>query len=137
MSIASVLTAIFSFLNSEFLGVATSFIMLIAFLTVIDLFTGIIAARNEGSKIESGKLSLTAIKFVMLFVWIVLAYHVNELLGQNSIIIGITTIPLVLIALREFISIGENIEKRFKTKPYIFELIEKMFDVIELKFLKK
>jgi hypothetical protein len=43
----------------------------------------------------------------------------------------------IILVLREYISIGENIEKRFGSKPYIFSLAEKLFDIIERKVIKK
>ena len=43
----------------------------------------------------------------------------------------------IILVLREYISIGENIEKRFGSKPYIFTLAEKLFDIIEKKLIKK
>ena len=44
---------------------------------------------------------------------------------------------LVLITLREFVSIGENIEKIWGTKPYLFALIDTVFIAMEKLFKKK
>ena len=137
ISISAIISAIVSFISGTFLGVAISFIIVIAGLTILDFITGVIAAKKKKLPIESGKVGLTAIKFLMLFIWIVLSYHINNILGANPIIIGITSIPLALLSLREFISIGENVEKIYGNKPYIFQLITKMFDLLEFKFLKK
>ena len=44
---------------------------------------------------------------------------------------------LILINLREFVSIGENIENIFGTKPYLFALIDTIFITMEKLFKKK
>ena len=44
---------------------------------------------------------------------------------------------LILINLREFVSIGENIEKIFGTKPYLFALIDTIFITMEKLFKEK
>ena len=40
-------------------------------------------------------------------------------------------------ALREYISIGENIKREYGKMPYIFTLAEKLFDFLQGKFFQK
>jgi len=142
-------------LNTSFLGVSTSFLILISVLFMVDFWTGVMASRfeelkaiREGNKKEaydkkfnSRKITFTFFKFLMLFLWIWLADIIGtkfeDLKYMNTTYEIITTIPLVLVTLREYISIGENIERRFNKSLYIFKLVEKIFEILEGKFFKK
>lgn len=142
-------------LNTNFLGVSTSFLILISFMFVFDFWTGVRASSFEqGKAIEAGneeeakdkkfnssKITFTFFKFIMLFLWIWLADSMGEKVEAfpifNTTYAIITTVPLILVTLREYISIGENIERKYGKKPYIFILVEKIFDALQLKFINK
>lgn len=142
-------------LNTDFLGVSTSLLILISVLFMVDFWTGVIASRSEelkaievgdkkeakDKKFNSRKITFTFFKFLMLFLWIWLADVIGtkfeDLNYMHTTYEVITTIPLVLVTLREYISIGENIERRFNKKLYIFTLVEKIFEILEGKFFKK
>ncbi len=53
------------------------------------------------------------------------------------ILSAVTSFPVFLVNLREFVSIGENIETIYGKKPYIFTLIDKLFTSMEKVFIKK
>jgi hypothetical protein len=135
------------FLNSSFLGISVSFGVLFIALIIIDLFTGIIASRHVNNEpIKSAKLALTFYKALMyaLFFWIlweikkIVSVQDNWMYIQGEhFVTFIRNFVFIILVLREYISIGENIEKRFGSKPYIFTLAEKLFDIIERKIIKK
>ena len=77
----------------------------------------------------------------MLFLWVWLAdsigdkiENVNSLKYLYDIII---IIPLILLSLREYVSIGENLERKYNKKPYLFSLADKIFKLLESDFLNK
>lgn len=113
---------------------------IVAFLSVLFMFadfvTGIIASRNKGEKIESGKWGVTIGKFFGLILYLCLAALLLAVMPSNYIILSIVFIPLILTILKEFISVGENIEKLYNKKPYLFTVIDRIFDILEMKFFK-
>ena len=153
ISFATLITGFQSFLKLELFGFSMLLIILLFVLVFADSFTGIIASRHNGDKIESGKLmySFYKILFAFLFFWLISELQ-NRLTGKIYIlkseyltsfyrtikeILDIINVAIfTLFCLREWISIGENIEKRFNKKPYIFGIVEKIFDLIETKLLK-
>ena len=153
ITLSAILELISKFVDSTFLGVGSTFLVLISMLFLVDFWCGIVASLHEHKisvlkgnelkekKLSSSKITLTFLKFIVLFFWMWIAAEINNIFKNSTflsdIISTITIVPLVLIALREFVSIGENIERRYGIKPYIFTLIEKMFDIIQLKFLEK
>lgn len=147
--------SIASFLGTSFLGVSTSFLLLISVMFIIDFITGSLASNHEYKeaikngnleeakvkKFQSKKVNFTFFKFIMLFLWIWLASSIQDkIIGisyLNTLYEVIAIVPLVLVVLREYISVGENFERRFGSKPYIFTLVEKIFEAIQFKFIKK
>lgn len=143
------------FLDLSFLGVSVSFLVLISFMFIVDFITGVMASKQEHKKaiedkdkdkiedkrFKSSKITFTFFKFTMLLMWIWLADNIATRIQDIKFVDQafniITTVPLILISLREYISIGENIERKYGKKPYIFDLAEKLFSVLEFKFLKK
>lgn len=134
------------FLNGSFLGIGISFLALFFLLVLLDFFTGVQAAKYKREPIVSGKLSYTFHKLLvyLLFFWLI--NEIYDLLnpysgfGKDQGVILLSLIRyfvFILLSLREFISIGENIEKRFGKKPGIFNIAEKIADLIELKIMKK
>jgi len=153
--ISIMIEAIASFLNTSFLGVSTSFLVLISCMFIIDFITGTLASNYEykkalkdnnidlakDKKITSAKITFTFFKFLMLFLWIWLASNIQDKIKDINYLSGfyevIVIVPLVLVTLREYISVGENFERRFGTKPYIFILVEKIFEALQFKFINK
>lgn len=127
--------------KGEFMGVSVAFLLLISLLYVWDFVTGVAASRSEGENVKSSKITYTIAKFLALGAWICISYQIQCSLGESQwvqfLVSAIATFPLVLMTLREFISIGENIERRHGNKPYIFRLVEKIFDAVEALLLKR
>lgn len=139
-------------LELEFLGKPAGLLILTSILFVCDFFSGVVASRYEAKnakteeelelkKFKSSRITFTFLKFLMLFLWIWLEESVSERIKDVEYLSNayelIRTIPIILIALREYVSIGENIQRRYKSKPYMFTLADKIFEILELKFLEK
>lgn len=136
----------------SFFGISLGLISILSILIILDSFTGIIASRHEGNKVESGKLFFTFFKFLtaFLFFWllheiqikIIIKIAINDgylktfYLGVKETLEIITYSIFLLLSFREWISIGENIESRFKKKFYLFQIVEKLFDIVEKKLIK-
>jgi hypothetical protein len=129
--------------KTTFLNTSLLILIIVGFMFLIDWFFGIMAAKKETDYkgIESIKTSYTIIKFIVFFMWIILSFIIEDKYKEVSwlsyIVSSIVTFPLILILLREFVSIGENIEKIYKKKPYIFYLVDKVFDIIENLFFSR
>ena len=139
-------------LNDNYFGLSLMLILIYCTLTILDSFTGIIASRHSGNKIESGKLIFTFYKFLFtfLFFWLLdslqaklsikissgeykyLLYFLNPLKEGIEIV---TYSVFMLLTFREWLSIGENLQKRFNKKIYLFTIVEKLFDIVERKLL--
>lgn len=103
---------------------------------IVDFVTGIVASRYEGSRIQSSKWGVTIGKFFGLFLYSCLAAVVILLLSSNYFVLTMIFAPVILTLLKEYISIGENFERRFGKKAYMFTVIDKVFDILEMKFFK-
>lgn len=144
----------FTFINfhDNYFGLSLMLILIYCLFVFFDSLTGIIASKHEGGKIESGKLMFTFYKllFSFFFFWLLdsLNIKVDEKIAsvENGFMfyffksckegISIVTYAVfTLLALREWLSIGENIERRFNKKLYLFSIVEKIFDIIERKLL--
>ena len=143
-SIGAIATSILQWmLHTSFLGVSVILILLTCSLITIDFWYGNRAsAKSPDYKgVESVKITYTLLKFVMFFVWLFLAYSVRHEMKDiewfKYILSAITAFPVFLVNLREFVSIGENIEVIYKKKPYIFVLIDKLFISMEKLFINK
>lgn len=141
-------------LNTGFFGISLGFIILFIVLIIADFITGIIASRYNGSKIESSKITFTFFKIFMYILCFWILHQINNEIQLNksknntsvlnflydyseNIIGFLRNFIFTLVSMREYISIGENLEKRYNKKIYVFSLFEKIFDIIELKFFKK
>lgn len=139
------------FYQGSFLGFSLTFIALFTLLILSDLITGIIAAKHEGDVIKSHKLTYTFYKFMMYLGFFWMLFEVNKEVDKLEAILGfeflanqakhllgfIRNFVFIILNLREYISIGENIKRRFGVRPYIFEIVEKIADVIESKLIAK
>jgi hypothetical protein len=140
-------------IKESYFGISTTFILLLSGLIMLDSFTGIVASRHEGEKVKSGKLMFTFYKFLMSFFFFWLLNEMQEKLnikihhvkseyielfykGTKEIVEIISYSIFILLTLREWISIGENIERRYSKKFYLFEIVEKIFDIVEIKLIK-
>lgn len=155
---AVIITVAEDFWNMEFLGIQFTFWILSLVFIMTDFYLGATAYRKEtGNKpgwfsdigIET---TLYKIFFLFLLFWLGseiynMAYTAHEtsdsdfwkpIYGSSMSIIKITRALLfTLICSKEFISIGKNYEKKYGRKPYQFIIFEKIFDIVEFKFLRK
>ena len=136
----------------SFFGISLGLICVLSTLILLDSFTGIIASRHEGNKVESGKLFYTFLKFLTAFLFFCLLDQIQSKLnlkvlysdgylqtfykGIKESLEIVTYTIFILLSLREWISIGENIERRFGKKFYLFQIVEKIFDIVENRFIK-
>lgn len=136
----------------SFFGISLGLICILSILIILDSFTGIIASRHEGHKVESGKLFFTFFKFLSAFLFFWLLDEVQCKLGLKIQVSGsylksfytgaketleiVTYSIFLLLSLREWISIGENIERRYNKTFYLFQIVEKLFDLVEKKLIK-
>ena len=111
-------------------------VMLTGLFIVFDFITGVVASRHKGFKINSSKWGVTIGKFFGLTLYSVLAGIILLLLSSNYIAMVLVFGPVILTLLKEYISIGENLEKRFGKKAYMFTVLDRLFDIIELKFFQ-
>ena len=142
-------------MHGSFLGVSVLLLVIVCGLTLLDWLFGSAASRKISLKAkESGdkdvenkykfksiKISHTIFKFLSLYLWLVLSLAVSnyaiDISWLSPVVEGMTIIPILLFGFREFISIGEGIEVLYGFKPYLFELGEKVFDILQFKFLKR
>jgi len=109
---------------------------LTGFFILADFITGIIASKHEGGKIQSSKWGVTIGKIVGLFLYSCLAAIIILLLSNNYAILTLVFGPVVLTLLKEYISIGENFQRRYGKKAYMFTIVDKVFDILEMRFFK-
>ena len=129
-------------LDTTFLGVTIFLVLITFFLILVDFVVGVNAAgKVPGDQKVQHKIAYTMLKCVMFFLWLFIAFSVKHEYKSipwfDYVISAITTFPVFLVNLREFISIGDNIEIIFKKKPYIFTLVDKAFDSLERLFISR
>ena len=132
--------------NGSFLGISITFLLLMTVLIIGDFWTGIWAAKHAKEQIVSSKLSFTFYKAFsyVIFFWILVDID-KMLIGNEGWVFEqgtftnaiIRNFIFIILILREFISIGENIERRFGRKPYIFVLANKITEIVETQFIKR
>ena len=141
--------------NGSYLGVSSALLVIVSFLILVDWGFGSAASRKisleakenkdedtfKKYKFSSIKISHTIFKFLSLFLWLLLASSATSYTAGVTwlapIVEGLSIVPILLFGFREFISIGEGIEIINGRKPYLFELGEKIFDLLQFKFLNK
>lgn len=132
--------------TGSFLGINLTFTILFIVLIFLDFVTGIVSSQYVGEPIKSTKIAFTFYKVFMyvLFFWLLFEinksfeHHDSWFAVQGKHTLSFTrNFVFTILVLREYISIGENIQKRFGKKPYIFNLVEKIAEVIENKLIRK
>lgn len=140
MSLSGFLQLLISQIDTEKITIPIFALLFLTVLTGIfilcDLILGIIASRHEGNRIQSSKFDITIGKFFGLFLYFVLSLFVIIIFSAKYLALVFTFGPLILTILKEYISIGENLERKLGKKIYMFLIIEKVFDILELKFFK-
>jgi len=149
------ITGIMDILYKDFLGVPIILTSIVSLFILVDFVLGTAAslkiaseAKYKGNnklylekKFKSSKIGYTIFKFMSLFLWLLLSFSIDTKIRDinilNSFINIITIIPVLLFGFREFISIGEGIESLYGNRPYLFKLGEKIFELLQFKFLEK
>jgi len=102
----------------------------------VDFITGIVASRTKGKGITSLQWGATISKSFSVFLYMVLSVFLILAMPESYIVMTIVFCPLILVLLKEYISIGENLYKIYGKKSYIFNVMDKLFDLIELRFFR-
>lgn len=121
--------------NIIYITVMSTLLFLAVIVSLWDLFTGIKVSKKNGEKIISNKFSKTVIKFQTILGIFALGLFTIILTNSNIISVTIVYSVIFLVIIREYISIGENYEKKNGYKPYFFTLIEKIFQILEIRLL--
>lgn len=145
--LSGITAAVFAFfqwaLETTFLGISIMLIIQTVVLIMGDFFTGIAASKKKPDYkgIEADKITYTILKFIMFFMWLWIAFQVQHEYKNiewfTYVLSAISSFPIILVNLREFVSIGINIEKIYGIKPYIFRLVDRIFNNLEKAFEKK
>lgn len=105
------------------------------FVVMLDMITGMIAAKKRGEKIESRKMRKTILK-LLVYILVASAFY----MFQVAIIPTLPFINVVfgLIIITELKSITENVDFIYKVKTFtrIYEFINKLFSKYEDKISK-
>lgn len=128
--------------NTSLFGVSLKFVAIVCIVMVVDWCLGVYASvMAENKKFSEKRLTYTILKFVTFFMFL---YFVNQIKSEYESIkwaydtvLVIQVFVLILIGLREFVSIGDNIERIWGVKPYLFTLIDNLFHIMEKLFKKK
>lgn len=111
---------------TAFVWEVRTFITLLFFLVVADLVTGMLRARHDKEKIHSWGIYRTIEKIFVQLITILIAELVRIMLFP---VINLTYVVVFVIAMAEFKSIIENVEKILGLKIWssISELIKSKF----------
>ncbi len=143
MGITPFITAITGFMKIKFLGFTVAMLIFLSLLIILDLFTGIIASKFEGKKLTSSRGLRSVHKFISYFMFLCFVSLLQGQLDDSGHSLGILFISqmriliFVQISLWEWHSIGENYERRFGYKPKIFQLLDKLGEMLEKRIAKK
>lgn len=128
--------------NTSLFGVSIFFVVILCAIMFIDWGLGVYASlRVDGAKFSPDKLTYTIVKFMTFFMFL---FFVNQAKHEYrsysfayEVVLVIQVFVLLLIGLREFVSVGEKIDKIWENKPYLFCLIDDLFKIIEKGFKRK
>lgn len=130
------------FFDTNIFGVSVIFVALVLALMVIDWFLGTYASvRTKGEKFDQKKIGYTIMKFTIFIIWLFAITRVIRELEHYSWAVDLLSFihifVIVLIMLREFVSIGDNTKTIWGVKPYIFVLLDSIFSILEKLFKSK
>lgn len=142
MLLSGAITAALAVSSIDLFGVSMGFIVIVCVFMSVDWGLGVSASVcADKQKFESKKVTYTILKFATFFMWLYFINQAKKEYADNSIlsetVLIIQVFVLILIGLREFVSIGENIERIWGDKPYIFKLVDMVFESLERVFKKK
>ena len=132
--------------NGSFLGIGVLYIILFGALMMTDFFTGWNAARHKGEKTDPDKIVYTFLKAFLYVLFFFIMYNIEKDLKREGYWVyqqlnhGVNIFSFMIftiLALKEYVSIGDNIKKRFGKKPDIFRLVDRIATTIEDKLINK
>lgn len=143
LGITPIISAITDFLKIEFLGFSLGILFFLVLLILVDMYTGIKAAQYNGEILTSRKGYRSVDKLISYFMFICFTALLQSLLVDKGYDVGVWMISnfkilvFVLISLWEFHSVGENLEKRYGSKPKMFTLLDRIGKLVEKKVIDK
>lgn len=143
LGITPIISAITDFLKIEFLGFSLGILFFLVLLILVDMYTGIKAAQYNGEILTSRKGYRSVDKMISYFMFICFTALLQSLLVDKGYDVGVWMISnfkilvFVLISLWEFHSVGENLEKRYGSKPKMFTLLDRIGKLVEKKVIDK
>lgn len=143
LGITGVISTVKSFLKIEFLGFSTGILFFLIVLVIFDFITGLKAARYNKETLTSRKGLRSVDKLISYFMFICFTALMQSLLQDENydwsiwLISNFKIMVFVFIFLWEFHSIGENLEKRYGTKPKLFKIIDMISIILERKVIEK
>ena len=136
--IGSLSVSLISLMEGKFLGVPSVFILLICLLMFLDWVVSLFAESDITFK---DRITYTFLKYILFFFWIwlidILQSNYEDISYISFCLEFVNIFILILITLREFISIGNNMNKYYGNKPYLLTLVEYLFKSVEDKFKDK
>jgi len=141
--ITGIISAIKSFLKIEFLGFSMAVLGFLIILIIFDFITGVKAAKYNGEELSSRKGLRSVDKLMSYFMFICFTALMQSLLQDENYLWSIWLISnfkilvFASIFLWEFHSIGENIKKRYGSKPRIFTVLDVITRILERKVIHK
>lgn len=111
-------------------------VFIINVFVVIDLVTGVVSSKRKGSFITSKQWGLSVTKSFGSFLYLVLSTFILLIVPGNYVTHTLVFGPPILTMLKEYISIGENLEVIYGKKSYMFTLVDRLFELLELRFFK-
>ena len=140
-SLTYIISTLKYFLQIEFLGFSLGILGFLTILIIFDFITGMKASIYNKQKITSRKGLRSVDKLISYFMFICFTALLQSLLMSEGYLIGVSLISnfkiliFSAIFLWEFHSIGENLEKRYGTKPRIFTIIDIVTKALEKKII--
>lgn len=128
--------------KTDLFGVSLLFVGLVLGLMAIDWGMGTYASvKVKKEKFDPDKIGYSIMKFVFFMIWLfAVSRSINELHHFNwmvDILSFIHVFVVILIMLREFVSIGNKQKIIYGEKNYLFELLDTVFSTLERLFIKK
>lgn len=116
------------FVNFYFGDISQPLLMAVFMLISFDFITGILASVRQKKEITSRRIFDTALKYVLYFIAISAGYFTELVIGTD---LFISKTIMIFLAITEFVSILENVDKAGYPTP--IHLINKLKEIVKLK----
>lgn len=112
-----------------------SLLIFITFILIIIEYVSSLGIKKNKEK--SSTLGELAGKVFGLFIYYTLSVTLIMMIYNSMFALTIIFGPVVLTILKEFTTIGENLEKIYGRKSYLFTIVDKLFEILEFKYFNK